>query len=401
MVIKLSDYILEQSVSDAQIVDIFLEQDLAEIEVCCNLCKAYLKQIELESYYEPIDDENSAPDNVVTEASAEATADGGESTNPITKVLKAIGGAIAGFFKWIGNKIGAIGDKIKKNSKKYKDIAEHATDEDYQRLMQYLDKVYDRDISRIYAAYSPANIKEFLDAMTAEIPKFASEAAKFIDQTKNFVSFNGLRKDEKNGQNIAAFNAYLDHFKKVILETNPFNKTAQGSGEDSEGFKSLMKSYIMYYTSSECINTIMKLNAESKKAYEIIFRFDRKYQVTRKHTTTDYQYDHTSLPTMTRLKEHVALGSAYKNDKYNELKQTTQRALDIVSSGSSNSVMGAISKLDKNLKALEVLGKNDMTTIDSREYDDPEGKGTDWQLTGGSAAYQKKKAKEEAKRAKF
>ena len=385
MVIKLSDYILEQSVSDAQVVDIFLEHDLAEIEVYTMLCKAYLKQIELCEYYNPTD-ENVAPD-VVTEAEAVAAApaeDGGEkeSTNPIVKALKAVAGAIGGFFKWIGNKIGALGDKIKKNSKKYKEMAANATDEDYQRLKSYLLKLYERDPSRMYAAYSPTNIKEFLDTLAVEIPNFAKESEAFISFTKGGLrGMRPLRKDEKRGilsdsnaKNLQQFNAYLDHFDEVMRKTNPYNKNPQGVGEDVEGFKDMIKSYIMYYTSNDCINAITRLKNEGKKAFEIIFKFNRRYQVTGKSTTNDYYYDH-DLPMMAKHWDRD-LHKTYKDDDYAQLKKTVARAINIVSANSSNSILGSIRRLDENLKALEVLGRNQVGRLDG-EYDSPEGKDMD------------------------
>jgi hypothetical protein len=44
MTIKLSDYILEQSISQSEIADIAMEQAIAEIEVSMALCEAYFKQ---------------------------------------------------------------------------------------------------------------------------------------------------------------------------------------------------------------------------------------------------------------------------------------------------------------------------------------------------------------------
>jgi uncharacterized protein YwqG len=52
MKIKLSDYILEQSISDASASDIVLEQNLAGVEVAKALCEAYIKHIDAMIYSE-------------------------------------------------------------------------------------------------------------------------------------------------------------------------------------------------------------------------------------------------------------------------------------------------------------------------------------------------------------
>lgn len=52
MKIKLSDYIMEQSISDASASDIVLEQNLAGVEVAKALCEAYIKHIDAMIYSE-------------------------------------------------------------------------------------------------------------------------------------------------------------------------------------------------------------------------------------------------------------------------------------------------------------------------------------------------------------
>jgi hypothetical protein len=45
MTIKLSDYILEQTISDASVDDIMIEQAVAEVEVASAMLEAYFKQV--------------------------------------------------------------------------------------------------------------------------------------------------------------------------------------------------------------------------------------------------------------------------------------------------------------------------------------------------------------------
>lgn len=54
MTIKLSDYILEQTISDASVDDIMIEQAVAEVEVASCLLEAYFKQVDMygEGYFQ-------------------------------------------------------------------------------------------------------------------------------------------------------------------------------------------------------------------------------------------------------------------------------------------------------------------------------------------------------------
>ena len=54
MKIKLSDFILEQSISESSIFDIEFERLSAEIDVCIALCESYIKQYEMSIYQEAI-----------------------------------------------------------------------------------------------------------------------------------------------------------------------------------------------------------------------------------------------------------------------------------------------------------------------------------------------------------
>lgn len=54
MTIKLSDFILEQSISESSIFDIEFERLSAEIDVCIALCESYIKQYEMSIYQEAI-----------------------------------------------------------------------------------------------------------------------------------------------------------------------------------------------------------------------------------------------------------------------------------------------------------------------------------------------------------
>ena len=184
MKIKLSDYILEQSISEADTTDILLEQAMSELEVCTSLAYAYLKQLTMEEYMNP-DGELTAED-VVTEASAEATAttDGGGGVGAAVSSIgkgfagffKAVIGAITGFFRWVGNKIGQIGDKVAKNGKQLAQKVEAATEEELQTVVQKLAATKKRDIAAIYYSYNPSNVKTFYDTLDT-----SSQVSQFLE----------------------------------------------------------------------------------------------------------------------------------------------------------------------------------------------------------------------------
>ena len=52
MQIKLSDYIMEQNISEASMFDIEMEQSLAEVEVSVALCEAYFKQLAMGTVFQ-------------------------------------------------------------------------------------------------------------------------------------------------------------------------------------------------------------------------------------------------------------------------------------------------------------------------------------------------------------
>ena len=78
MQIKLSDYILEQSISDQEVSNILLEQAIAEANVAFSLCDAYLKQCMIEEML-GIEDED-IEDEVVTESDTDTETEAEEVT---------------------------------------------------------------------------------------------------------------------------------------------------------------------------------------------------------------------------------------------------------------------------------------------------------------------------------
>ena len=62
MIIKLSDYILEQSISEAEVNDIEIQKDLAEIEVLNCLCEYQFKLMNMNIYVESDEPQNKSDD---------------------------------------------------------------------------------------------------------------------------------------------------------------------------------------------------------------------------------------------------------------------------------------------------------------------------------------------------
>lgn len=97
MQIKLSDYIMEQTISEASMFDIEMEQSLAEVEVSVALCEAYFKQLAMGNIVQEADGNNQSGDDT------SYTDHGLVAPNK-----KSIGG----FFKAVGNFVVKIITKL-------------------------------------------------------------------------------------------------------------------------------------------------------------------------------------------------------------------------------------------------------------------------------------------------
>ena len=358
MKIKLSDYILEQSISEADTTDILLEQAMSELEVCTSLAYAYLKQLTMEEYMNP-DGELTAED-VVTEASAEAAADGeegggvGAAVSNIGKgfagFFKAVIGAITGFFRWVGNKIGQIGDKVTKNGKQLAQKVEAATEEELQTIVQKLAATKKRDIAAIYYSYNPSNVKTFYDTLDTSSRRFAQATDTFVKKMPAGLSVFRKLRDENSKKGIAILDEYsreIQEFTDSIKRTNPADKKVKDIEASTKGFKAMVIAYIQYYSSAECASRLRSIREAVASISKKLADFDSDRRVYKGENTGDGIHNalkrdmisHTNDPAFARTRQVLASAmKAVSNDK--------------------DGALGVIKDLDGNLNALNHLGKS-------------------------------------------
>jgi hypothetical protein len=361
MKIKLSDYILEQSISEADTTDILLEQAMSELEVCTSLAYAYLKQLTMEEYMNP-DGELTAED-VVTEASAEAAATtdgGGEEGGGVGAAVSNIGkgfagffkaviGAITGFFRWVGNKIGAIGDSITKNGKQLAQKVANATEEQLNALAEELATTKKRDIASIYYSYNPSNVKTFYDTLESNSRKFAKETADFVEGCHyHFLGArlsSTIKNDKKAADVINRYSSAVSEFVERVRTTNPANMTDKNVKARTPGFKAMVTAYIQYYCSVECNSRIRSIKESIQKISKALSDFDKRWNLTR-DWRKGYRGDDVSSDIFDKS----------QNEKFSNMREVLKRALAAVSGDSRNGALGAIKDLDGNLRALNQLG---------------------------------------------
>lgn len=178
MVIKLSDYVLEQSISDASINDIELEQLVAEMDVCCKLAMAYNKQLLMESYFQEQDPVAPASGQTPTQEPAPAPAtqqklpqnlervnnitnnqNTANNTNSEQGFFKSIAGYIKRFFQWIGSKLTGVSADAVKN---IAFIERYALNASEQQIVQFI-----RDNNVNIEWYDPNKLKGFVRSLAS------------------------------------------------------------------------------------------------------------------------------------------------------------------------------------------------------------------------------------------
>lgn len=380
MKIKLSDFILEQSVSDAEVADIVIEQAMSEIEVCTALLEAYIKEFAMLEYMMPNED-------VITEADAQpqapAPAEGsaskgvGESAknagNALAGFFGALFGVICGFFRWVGNKIGAIGDAITKKGKDLKQTVANATEEKFNKFAQYFTASQKRDPAIMYAMYNPNNVKSFINNMKLEIKKFGDATKKFVKKsTHGFRLVEDVKRDDgglfglgSNASNLEEYSKACQEFSQSVKANNPENKREENGVMNTADFKNMVMRYIDYYCSKQCSEDIRYISSEAKSVERELHNFDRHYSVTHKSTVKG-DYGGGLLGFLKKLNDIGPAGNVSNRSRlpeFQRLKSVTQTALYTVGGGAKNSVISIIDRMDRNLKALGMLGQTEFSQI--------------------------------------
>ena len=247
MIIKLSDYVLEQSISDASINDIELEQLVAEMEVCCKLAMAYNKQLLMESYFQEAD-----PPVKTTQTAAQPTqAESNQTTTP-PKVdviqqtnsmqrniinpnktdsedgfFKTIFGYIKRFFRWIGLKLSGMSEDAYKNIRFIERYVMNATEQDlYEFIQKHKINIEMYNPDKVYAT-----AKSIYNATKALSDK--------IGEVKNPNGFFF-----RPARSIPQFDAAIKQFTETIQQTE---FTEPNDINDKVNQLQLFKQYIQGY----------------------------------------------------------------------------------------------------------------------------------------------------------
>lgn len=141
MIVTLSDYIMEQTVSPASCEDITMEQGLAEMEVYTALANAYAKQILMLEYAAEYTMEADGETATTTEATEE------KKNSKFKEFWRTIWEGIKKAIFWLGRKFKEFGGWIKsKFSKKAIDkaqeVADNGTDEEVEALVESITSDY-------------------------------------------------------------------------------------------------------------------------------------------------------------------------------------------------------------------------------------------------------------------
>ena len=294
MTIKLSDFILEQSISDASTIDIMLEQAEAELEVSIKLAEAYAKQLTMEY----ITDDGK--EEVVTEAKAGATdasdaetavdatapeqtdtayddaKDSGKKVgnavgnaaakagNKVAGFVKSIFGAIIGFFKGIGGRLLKLEDDVVKNGDKVAYSVAKMTDEQAYNLYKTLEAKYGENGARTLALYNPANTQQYLANLSNALDDLSNGIDRWIDSVMeggpiySHLFNTGRVLDRENDPRFKGatirFDQIFEEFKNKIsaIKLTKFeNSESNVQAPSGSEFKANIQEYIKYYKSKD------------------------------------------------------------------------------------------------------------------------------------------------------
>lgn len=270
MRIKLSDYILEQSISTSSAIDIELEQLVAEMDVCCKLAMAYNKQLLMEDYFQeavvernlsefhpnekptggvldeakpfyqqpnstpqvqsgnqqtnsgtqsatpaqqtqPVQAKPTAqstpPTNNQQQTNQQTNQQNTQQTNAKQGFFASVWGYIKRFFEWIGNKLTGTTVDVQKNGEAIKkNVASMSNEQIQQKLNQLSPEVIKRTKVAIMAMYSPEYVKQLIDGTLAALTNLNNV---FSSVAKNYLSNSKIK-------NIAKGNTRGDNSENAI-----------------------------------------------------------------------------------------------------------------------------------------------------------------------------------------
>lgn len=317
MTIKLSDFILEQSISDANVYDIIIEQAAAELDVCMKLAEAYSKQMALEYFSEDKEEEDIFAPETFQEAEA-ATADEVPETtsdpeyesvkesgkkvgqavatgakdigSKVAGFFKAIFGAVIGFFKGFGGKLLKLEDEVVKTSKQVKANVITWSDAQAEQVYEFLKNKYGEDGARRLALYNPTNTKAYLANLSTALDELSTGVARWVSQVENYHGLP-IKIGSTVGRNLdleghPEFEAAMNEFNSMFATFNEklkkitlsFSKDNASNVEVLTGaeFKAQLPGFIDYFASKEARSYVRSLSDKSNKIADDFNTWQRK-----------------------------------------------------------------------------------------------------------------------------
>ena len=374
MQIKLSDYIYEQTVSDAEVANIIIEQEIAQTMVYANLCQSYIKQLMMEEYLGTDDEDESTvveessetnTEGVVEEASTVVIGDDGKavseppkstetsnSSNAVAKkevkffkIMKTAFKAVGHFMNVMAHKLGMVNDRCIKNAKRLNRCIDDATDEEmeelYEKLRSNLKAKNESDVYRLY------NVDAAHDLIT-KLYRYTSDFSESIKDFTDAVSSGFNHTDKKNGKAINDVYEAMAEFVKNLRELDIKSRFDVGTYFDPDPtdmkFRNRIKDYVMFWDRPATKNEIRALIGCMIKTSENIRKFDVKWNYT-----MDYRKD--PFTSKKDAKEKITstdiIRDRSKHINYAQIRRMITYITDALHGGGEHSVVNRIDSLTK------------------------------------------------------
>ena len=247
MRIKFSDYILEQSISDASVSDITLEQSIAEAEVSMAICEAYMKQMDMSM----INDEHIISESFVTNFENKKGIIY-HLTNFCSAIAKVIISIITKFAAWVSEK--KLNNLIKNLEKMNPNERETAV---FYLPFENIDKTYQETVAfcskLIHNLTHPDERLKDLDNIG-----FESELSDILASTDNIGKIDFATREKMSKYTYDQYYTAIKSLRDAVIEKkSEFNNLLKAIKKDpstklnisdEKEAKKMYKSYKRYYS---------------------------------------------------------------------------------------------------------------------------------------------------------
>lgn len=345
MLVKLSDFLLEQEVSNSDISDIVIEQAMAEFDVCLKLTNAYYKQLLMEEYSDtpPVDTIQEAKiieisDRKQSEEEKKAEDEKDVSTNRFVNVLKSV-------LKTVGNFFNAIGKKIEKLLKAHVKLGKNAikhlkniSDEDAEKFIRYLAaRSKTKSRSALYTSYNITDNKYIINELVTITKRFEAIVSMFAGQ----IHYSNKKTDSYHENDIAKANK---RFREIAMQLSEFDKLNEYNPEQyggssnitTEKFIRRIRDYIAFYDTKDVQNKLKEIIKNIDQAQSEIKTLDVSWNYTK-----DYRWTKDMSITKTDI-----LRDRSDSTKYVEIRNMIDN-INSMAKGNKRSVGGRIDDITK------------------------------------------------------